>query len=312
MEYISLKNGISVSRVGFGTGSSGFTGFNHQTRLAPAELARVLAYAYDEKGINFWDTGYSYGTYPHIYEAFKKIPRSKVVISTKFSDCFGESTEKKLAQTLKVLGTDHIDICLLQGARNSFEIKTRRGALKALLKARDKGYIRMLGLSAHGIGAIEAGLEKEDIEVLFSRINWSGSSMDSYQEGFLSKFLAVPYVKEFARKVIPKSMVPSLSAQIESMQSNAAEQDIIKGLLSKYDALKKPVIAMKVFGAGQLTGEIEKSIEFVMSLKYIRSFLLGMVSEKEVDENIEVYERLVKAYSAASPAASHPLLAPAK
>lgn len=291
MEYVTIGDeAIRVSRIGFGTGSSGYTGVNKQTALTEKQLAGLLAYAY-EKGINFWDTGYSYGTHPHLREALKLIPRQKVVISTKFTDSFSKSTSRKIAETLKVLKTDYLDICLLHGVRNSFEINMRSGALEALIRAKEKGYVRTVGLSSHGIGAIETALSHDEIEVLFARANWSGASMDSYQEGFLSKVVAVPYVKEAAKKIIPRKMVPSLSAQVESSQSNVSEQEIVKNLLLKYHAFNKPVIAMKIFGAGSLRNEIEKSIKYAMSLKYIKAFLIGMITKEEIDENIRIYEK---------------------
>lgn len=292
MEYRVLgKSGVKVSRVGFGTGSSGFSGSNQQTRLTVHELSDLLLYAHD-RGINFWDTGYTYGTHPHISEALKHVERDKIVISTKFSDSFEGSLERKLGETLRGFKTDYIDICLLHGARNSFEIKMRAAALKALIRAKRKGHIRAIGLSAHGIGAIESAMENDDIDIIFARINWSGAAMDAYQENFLSKVVAVPYVKEAARKVIPKTLVPSFSAQVESIQSATKDQEIVRGLLKKCSRIK-PVVGMKIFGAGQLTKEIDRSVGFIMSQSYVNAFLLGMNSREEVDENLEA----VKKYS---------------
>lgn len=294
MEYEIIGNGkIKLSKIGFGTGSSGYTGINKQTKLTERQLADILAYAY-EKGVNFWDTGYSYGTHLHLCKALKQLPREKIVIASKFSDSFGKSTEKKIIETLKALKTDYLDICLLHGVRNAFEIKMRSGALKALIKAKEKGYVRCIGISAHGIGAIEASLNIPEIEVVFARINWSGVSMDAYQEGFLSKIIAIPYIREVARKVIPKKLIPSFSAQVESLQSNEREQEIVKSLLQKCHNVNKSVIGMKIFGAGALTNDTEKSLKFIMSLKYIKAFVLGMTSKDEVDENMRIYERLVK------------------
>ena len=51
---------------------------------------------------------------------------------------------------------------------------------------------------------------------------------------------------------------------------------------------------MKIFGAGALTNDIEKSLRFIMSLKYVKAFVLGITSKEEVDENIRIYERLMK------------------
>jgi predicted aldo/keto reductase-like oxidoreductase len=299
MEYEIIGNGkIELSRIGFGTGSSGYTGINLQTKLTEKQMADVLIYAYN-KGINFWDTGYSYGTYPHLCEALKQIPRHKIIIATKFSDTSEKKVDQKIKETVKALKTDYLDICLLHGVRNAFEIKMRSGALESLIKAKEKGYVKSIGLSAHGIGAIEASLDIPEIEVVFARINWSGVSMDAYQEGFLSKLVAVPYVKEVARKIIPKKIIPSFSAQVESLQSNEYEQEIVKNLLQKCHNVNKSVIGMKIFGAGALTKDIEKSLRFIMSLKYVKAFVLGMVSKEEVDENIRIYERLMK-YSVTS------------
>lgn len=292
MEYETIgKEKIRISRLGFGTGTSGYTGNNLQTRLTEKQLADILIYAY-EKGINFWDTAYSYGTYPHVREALKQVPRDKVVIATKFSDSSEKKVNQKIDDSLKMLKTNYLDICLLHGVRNAFEMKMRSGALNALVKAKERGCVRNIGVSAHGIGAIEVSKDMPEIDVLFARINWSGISMDSYQEGFLSKVVALPYVKEVGRKIIPKKIVPSLSAQVESLQSSKQEQGVIMDLLQKcYDA-NKSVIGMKIFGAGALVNDIEKSLRFILPLHYVKSFLLGMLSKEEVDENLRIYENL--------------------
>ena len=228
MEYVNIgKEQIRASRMGFGTGSSGFTGDNLQTRLTVKELSGLLHYAYERWGINFWDTGYTYGTHPHVSEALRRVPRNEVVISTKFSDSYERTAEKKLAETLRALNTDYIDICLLHGVRNPFEFRMRSGALRALVKAKERGYVRVIGLSAHGIGGIEAAVLEPEIEVLFARLNWSGASMDAYQENLLSKVVAVPFVKEAARRVIPRRLIPSFSAQVESLQSAVSEQEVM-------------------------------------------------------------------------------------
>lgn len=116
--------------------------------------------------------------------------------------------------------------------------------------------------------------------------------MDSYQEGLLSKVLAIPHVKEIARKIIPKMILPSLSAQVESLQSSEREQRMVMDLMQKCHDSRKSVIGMKIFGAGALTNDIEKSLRFIIPLRYIKSFLLGMTSKEEVDENLRMYESL--------------------
>ncbi len=63
--------------------------------------------------------------------------------------------------------------------------------------------------------------------------------------------------------------------------------------MQKCHTMNKSVIGMKIFGAGALIHEIEKSLRFIMSLKYVKAFVLGMTSKDEVDENVRIYERLL-------------------
>jgi predicted aldo/keto reductase-like oxidoreductase len=61
-----------------------------------------------------------------------------------------DEADKELSDSLKKLKTDRFDLYLLHGVNNVEEAKTclgPKGALEALVKARDKGYIRYLGFS---------------------------------------------------------------------------------------------------------------------------------------------------------------------
>lgn len=293
MEYQTLCRDITVSRVGFGTGSSGFTGITKQACMTVKALSDILLYAYD-RGVNFWDTSYTYGTYPHIREALACVPRGKVVLATKFSDNTRHVIEKKLDETLKALRTDYVDICLLHGVRSTFDLKMRAGAIEALARAKEKGYIKKVGISAHGISALGSALDVHELEVVFARVNWDGRAMDSYQEGFVSKVIAFPYVKEIVRSIIPRRIIGSFSARIESPRSTIDDQEAVKALLMRLHDSGKSVIGIKVFGAGLLAKEAEKSIRFAMSQGYLDSFILGMASKEEVDINLSLYEKILK------------------
>lgn len=296
MQKVELgKTGLRVSPLGIGTGTSSFSGRVFQSEVPPREFAEVVLHAYD-LGINFWDTAYTYGTYAALAEALKQLRRTDVVIMTKFTTPSYRRTRYEIEDTLRSLGTDYLDICLLHGLRNRFEYRMRRPALQALLEAQEKGCIGTVGLSSHGIGALEVALEDPRMQVVLARVNVAGVAMDSYRENFISKLVAIPAVQRGVLRMIPKRVMPSLSAKIEPPRLNEVEQELVKTTLKKFKAAGKPVVAMKILGAGALTGQFARCIGYVKGLDYVSAMVIGMVSKGDV-------ERSVKAYQASDPSA---------
>jgi aryl-alcohol dehydrogenase-like predicted oxidoreductase len=119
MQRVILGNtGIEVSKLCIGTGTLGWGGGSNQTRkLGLNGLADLLVYAY-EQGIAFIDTADQYGSHPHIREALKRIPREKVVITTKTTARNAKRMKSDLDRFRKELGTDYLDIVLLHCMRN--------------------------------------------------------------------------------------------------------------------------------------------------------------------------------------------------
>lgn len=291
MHKVTLKNtGLIVSKIGLGTGTSGFTGNIVQAQMGAREFAAVLLYGF-EKGINFWDTAYSYGTYRHIAEAMGQIKRREVVVSSKFTSSTYGKVKREVEETLRELKTDYIDIGLMHGIRNSFELSVRNGALKALLEAKRKGYIRHVGLSSHGLGALSMALENRYMEIVFGRLNPFGAYMDSLQEDILSKLVAIPLTRMAARALIPKRLLPSISARIEAARASKENINAALKLFRKLDSAGKPVIAMKVIGAGSLKDRAEESLSFVLATGSVSSAVIGIISKKEVDGLIDIYNR---------------------
>ena len=117
------------------------------------ELADLLLHAF-QRGINLWDTEYQYGTYPHVGKALKQIRREDVVLVTKIISNTYEEAQRDLEDSLKAVGTDYFDVCLLHGLRTSEEFERRVGALEALVRLKDQGKVRSVGFSSHGMSAL--------------------------------------------------------------------------------------------------------------------------------------------------------------
>jgi len=289
MQYCTLgKTGINVSKIGFGTGTTSFTGINLHSSMPVQELSALLLYAY-ELGVNLWDTAYTYETYPHIRKALDSVKRNNIVISSKTDKSNYKDIHAEIENSLRLLQTDYIDIFLLHGVRNAFDFRVRKGAWKALMEAKKKGYVRAIGFSSHGIGAIEAAQNMKDIDVIMARLNFSGDYMDSYQENIISNVMSIPIAKKLARVLIPKSILPSVSKLVEPPKPSDFLQSKTQDMLRSLHEAGKGIIGIKLFGAGKLKNDSDKAISFAKTLSFIDSFVIGMAKRNEIMENVNLY-----------------------
>ena len=105
MEYVTLNNGVSVPKVGFGI-----------FKIPKEDTVRAVLDAI-EVGYRHFDTAQSYMNEEELGTAIRQsgIPRKEFFITTKvWLEHFGEGkTEKSLERSLKRLQTDYIDLVLL-------------------------------------------------------------------------------------------------------------------------------------------------------------------------------------------------------
>src|SRR5438128_1136278 len=104
--------GIQTSRLAMGTGTVGSGHHSHQTALGMDGLPRLLLNGYDN-GLRFFDAADSYGSHPHVAEALKHVDRTKVTVLTKSWARDPATARADLDRFRKELGTDDLDICLL-------------------------------------------------------------------------------------------------------------------------------------------------------------------------------------------------------
>jgi aryl-alcohol dehydrogenase-like predicted oxidoreductase len=152
MEYVTLgRTGLRVSVAGLGCG--GFSRLGLGTGRTEAEAVRLVRTALD-LGINLIDTAANYGTESVVGEAIRSTPRDRVVIATKaaIDDRKGHLLDasqvvESLDASLRRLGVDYIDIFQLHGVRPRDYDHALQAVVPALLRERDKGKFRYLGLT---------------------------------------------------------------------------------------------------------------------------------------------------------------------
>src|SRR5260370_38180122 len=151
MGYTALgRTGLRVRVAGLGCG--GFSQLGLGTGKGEEDAVGIIRAAID-LGVNLFDTAAAYGTGKVLAKALRGVPRDQVVICTKAP--FGvsnpnstpESAVASLDRSLKELGTDYIDVYQLHGVAPRAYDHAVRVLAPALLREREKGKFRHLGIS---------------------------------------------------------------------------------------------------------------------------------------------------------------------
>ena len=287
MKQVKLgKTDITVSVLGIGTGTAHPSGCFAQSLMSKKELADILICAFD-KGITFWDSAFQYKTYPHIKEALKHVDRSGIVLTTKLTTANEKDTIRDFHASLKELNIDYFDVCLLHGVRTESEFKRRLSAFDALQKLKNEGKIRAIGISTHGLSALKSVLEISEVDVVWSRINYVGIYMDTYCLGLYDRAATIPCLKKIV-KILPDKIKAALTPKPESQRLSVNSQKEVEHILAKIHAQTKGVVGMKVLVEGYLRQNVKKAIEYVKNLPFVDAFIIGMMNQREIEENCRI------------------------
>ena len=126
------KTGLKVTGVGYGIGFKPVT--------------EVVARAID-MGINYYDTSRDYGESEEIFSKVIKGKRDKIVIATKSGRRRKADVLQDMDTSLKMLGTDYVDIWHLHARDTPASIPDE--ALEAMAQCKQSGKARFLGFSCH-------------------------------------------------------------------------------------------------------------------------------------------------------------------
>lgn len=174
MQTVTLgTTGLTVSKNGFGALPI--------QRITKAEAVYLLQKAFYH-GINYFDTARMYTDSEEKLGAAFEYTRDKIIISTKTGAQNVEDFWKDLEMSLTKLKTDYIDIYQFHNPAFCPKPGDESGLYDAILKAKEQGKIRHIGITNHRLSvakeAIESGLyetmqfpfcylaTKEDMEIV--------------------------------------------------------------------------------------------------------------------------------------------------
>ncbi len=155
------QTGLIVSRIGLGTTKLG--------RNTDVKYPNAFALPSDKQvgelldsaltlGVNLIDTAPAYGASETRLGAFVGDHRDRFVLSTKCGEQYGNGRSiydfsaggitASVETSLRHLNVDHVDILLLHSDGRDIEILTRTDALEALIRLKQDGKTRAIGISA--------------------------------------------------------------------------------------------------------------------------------------------------------------------
>jgi aryl-alcohol dehydrogenase-like predicted oxidoreductase len=176
---------LRVSRMAIGTGTYGGGQSSNQMRKLGAEgLADLFWDAFDN-GIFYWDLADGYGTHAAAKVALKKVPREKVIISTKTAARSAEAMKADLDRFRQEMGTDYIDIVLLHSRMSPKWVELDKGPMDVLSEAKDRKLVRSVGISCHSMEAMILAAKSPWLDVCLTRLNQFGIRMDGDTEEVL-------------------------------------------------------------------------------------------------------------------------------
>ena len=127
------KTGLKVTGVGYGIGFV----------PVPEVVSRAL-----DLGVNYYDTARTYGESEKIFSGIiKGRQRDKIIIATKSGSSKKDAIIKDLETSLKILGTDYVDIWHLHGRDNPAQVPDE--AIAGLEECKKSGKARFIGFSCH-------------------------------------------------------------------------------------------------------------------------------------------------------------------
>jgi len=251
------KTGLTLSRLGFGTGSNSG---NVQHDLGRPAFDRLIRYAYDQ-GITYFDAAQSYQTFEWIGGAIKGLPRDRLFIQSKIPGQ-PDNVLEVIDRHRRTFDTDYVDSMLIHCMVKDGWTDQLKRVMDAFNEAKQKQWIRARGVSCHSLPALRQAAASDWTDVHLVRLNPQGAWVDTPVEDWNAPSDA--------------SHVPAVIEQIKEMRRRG-----------------HGVIGMKLIGNGefQKPEQREQSIRFVMQSGLCDAVTIGFKSSAEIDEAIERINR---------------------
>lgn len=158
-------------------------------KASPAEAERALGLL-REAGVNHIDAAASYGKAEELLGPALKGRRDSFFLATKTEARSRTGALAELETSLRLLGTDHVDLWQLHrlvDEQDWAEAMGEGGALEAFVEAKRRGLVRFIGVTGHGLrtpGMHLLSLDRYPFDAVLLPWNWSLSRNPAYAASF--------------------------------------------------------------------------------------------------------------------------------
>ena len=150
-------NTVTLGSTGITTVQNAFGALPIQ-RVSQDEAVRLLRKAYDG-GMRYFDTARAYSDSESKLGAAFEGMRDNVFIATKTMATTPDAFWSDLETSLKNLRTDYIDVYQLHNIQQCYSPNDGTGLYECLVKAKEQGKVRHIGVTAHKIHVAEEAVE---------------------------------------------------------------------------------------------------------------------------------------------------------
>ena len=245
------KTGQRVPVLGLGTAEGGMG-------MELNDAVRLFNQAID-RGVTYIDTAPGYDKAQEQLSHVLAERRSEVIVATKVATSNGEQFTAELAENLRILKTDYVDIAYIHsvGSQDIDELLSDKGSLKALFMAKETGMARFVGFTAHSKPLVAERILQltSDLDVVMLAMN----IMDRH-------------VYNFEERVLPVAREQDLGIAAMKVYGGAAEMDYTKPVDS---ALRT-----------KMGYDHRLAFRYALGLPGVSLAVIGMYTESELDENI--------------------------
>lgn len=186
------RAGLVVTRNGFGALPI--------QRVSPEEARHIVRKAYDG-GINYFDSVHVYTDSEEKLGMAPQDVREKIILSTKAMTT--EGFWQQLHTSLRRLRIDYIDIDQFHNPSFCPRPGDGTGLYEAMLKAREKGMIRRIGITNHRLGVAEEAVKSG----LYEALQFPFSYLASEKEEALVRLCQAEDVGFICMKALPGGLI---------------------------------------------------------------------------------------------------------
>jgi aryl-alcohol dehydrogenase-like predicted oxidoreductase len=139
-----------------------------------SEAAEQALYQAMAAGVNHLDIAPQYGKAQELLGPFLPAVRDQLFVGCKTLRHSADGVRAQLEDSLRILGCSSFDLYQMHAVTNVAELDRRQAAVTAILKARDEGLCRWVGITGHDLSAPAAHLEalrRYDLDTVMFPVN---------------------------------------------------------------------------------------------------------------------------------------------